>query len=532
MVPQVPAPVDDVTQNYNLSGEYAGVSPWGKKFNVMLGYNGSTYRDAFDSYTVQNPFCNSAGANCPSSGGITAAPVGRMSLWPSNQANSFNSTMGFDLPAMSRYMGTVSYTMMRQNDAFLPFSNNPASVPPALPASSLNGATNTLLSNNVLTTQITPELKSKLTYRYYDYDDQTPRIYFPNGFVRNDAGGAGATDFDNIYSLRTSYIKQNAGAELNWRPNRQWNLAAAYGYERLSYRYSDVNYTQEHTGKVSADWMPTSWATLRASYLVSGRRYGEYDHVKYLGQYNDPLGDALPNSSYRQFYVANRDRNVAKVSMPIVVMPRVTVTPNGGFRNDDYPVSDGLPHQFGLLYDKSWNAGVEVAYVMSPDTTFLASYLRENYRKQILQANTSGSTVFPTDIRDSVDTVTLGINYAAIPDKLDLRFNVTGSWASSSYDTPAIAGGFPDIKTSYQRVDATAKYKFDKSTVKTMGWDGDVYAKLRYAAERNSVTNWQNDIMDVYMASQDASSGRMIWLAYNNPNYIAQFVSMSLAVKW
>ena len=46
-----------------------------------------------------------------------------------------------------------------------------------LPASSLNGAINTVLSNNVVTTKITPELTSKLTYRYYDFHNNTPEIY-------------------------------------------------------------------------------------------------------------------------------------------------------------------------------------------------------------------------------------------------------------------------------------------------------------------------------------------------------------------
>ena len=47
-----------------------------------------------------------------------------------------------------------------------------------MPASSLNGAINTFLSNNVVTTQITPELKSKLSYRYYNYDNNTPELFF------------------------------------------------------------------------------------------------------------------------------------------------------------------------------------------------------------------------------------------------------------------------------------------------------------------------------------------------------------------
>ena len=48
-----------------------------------------------------------------------------------------------------------------------------------LPASSLNGAINTLLSNNILTTKITPDLTSKLSYRYYDFQNNTPQIFFP-----------------------------------------------------------------------------------------------------------------------------------------------------------------------------------------------------------------------------------------------------------------------------------------------------------------------------------------------------------------
>jgi len=96
-----------------------------------------------------------------------------MSLPPSNQANGVTSTLGMDLPFTSRYMGTASYTMMRQNDQFLPFTvtsafanNGGAGVPlgwkgtpgipanslAALPATSLNGSINTLLLNNVLTT--------------------------------------------------------------------------------------------------------------------------------------------------------------------------------------------------------------------------------------------------------------------------------------------------------------------------------------------------------------------------------------------
>ena len=52
----------------------------------------------------------------------------------------------------------------------------------ALPVQSLGGDINTLLSNNVITTQITPTLTSKLNYRYYNFDNQTPRSFSRAGY--------------------------------------------------------------------------------------------------------------------------------------------------------------------------------------------------------------------------------------------------------------------------------------------------------------------------------------------------------------
>ena len=118
-----------------------------------------------------------------------------MSGDPDNQANMFTGTIGADLPLNSRYMGTVSYNMMRQNDAYLPFTVNPglglingqpANSIAALPFKSLDGKVDTLLFNNVLTTQLTSDLKSKLAYRYYNYDNSTASQFY-NVHVANDA---------------------------------------------------------------------------------------------------------------------------------------------------------------------------------------------------------------------------------------------------------------------------------------------------------------------------------------------------------
>ena len=295
----VPKPVADTTRNYGASGEYSGTSFWNQKFTVKIAYSGSTYTNDASSYTVENPFCP-AGAvdNTCAIAGAASSPTALMSSWPNNNANGMSATMGADLPFKSRYMGTIAYTNMRQNQAFLPFTLTPFSttggVPPgwlgalgipvnstaALPAQSLNGDISTMLINNVITTQITPDLKTKLHYRFYNYDNNTPEIRFAD-WVLTDSNSAGAfiPGYAPVQSLSTAYTKQNFNGELNWWPSREWNFGAAYGFERYTWVRADTNATNENSGKAYVDWKPFRWMTARASVLAAERRHETYDYV-------------------------------------------------------------------------------------------------------------------------------------------------------------------------------------------------------------------------------------------------------------
>ena len=161
---------------------------------------------------------------------------------------------------------------------------------------SLAGNIDTLLSNNVITTQITPDLTSKLSYRYYDFDNQTPRIIFPC-WISNDQTGVapsaghicGASGFeDSISSLSISYIKQNAGEELNWRPTKEWNFAVAGGWEGYNYTEADAGFTNEYSVKGSVDWKPFGWLTARASGSYADRTAGDYSYLNNVAAISIP----------------------------------------------------------------------------------------------------------------------------------------------------------------------------------------------------------------------------------------------------
>jgi MtrB/PioB family decaheme-associated outer membrane protein len=553
-----PRPVDDATRNFGVSGEYAGISPWNQKYNVKMAYGGSVFSNNLNSFTVDNPFCpTGAGAAGCSNGGSPSALV---STDPSNQMNMVTGTIGVDLPMKSRYVGTLSYNMMRQNDAFLPFTNQafpggfpagwagskaaPVNSTGSLPAQSLNGGINTLLSDNVLTSRLTPELTSKLSYRYYDYNNTTPELFFQDWVIADAASIAHAP----VNSLSPSYTKQNGGAQLDWRPSRQWNLGAAYGYERYDHTRADVDVTNENSVKLFTDWKPVSWVTARGSLYYSERRYENYDYLNNFGNFQWP-NMAFPftrySTAYRQFYLDNRDRSKGQFSISIDVIRGLTLTPTIGWRNDDYNLDP--TREVGLNRDHSRTIGIEAGWLVNSNTRLLASYMNEPRSQLITSAGDSvppfpASAYYSANVKDKVNTYIVALDQTLIPNKLDFRMSYTLSastnsqpliFADGTIPAAATGGQYPDVKTNFQRVEAQAKYRFDDDLVRGLGFKGEVFAKLRYAYERNSVQNWQNDALQSYLYSSTfTGAGYMTWLAQNNPNYNVQLIAASLAVKW
>jgi MtrB/PioB family decaheme-associated outer membrane protein len=551
-VSQVTAPVADTTQNYGMSAEYAGISPWQQKFTAKVGYGGSTYTDDLQSYTVENPFCATAAIVCTPAAGASS-PLARMSMAPDNQANAFTGTFGADLPGRSRYVGTVTYQQMRQNQAFLPFTinpnlgvlingQNPASLA-ALPAMSLNGAINTMLVNNVLTTQITSDLKSKTTYRYYNYGNDTPELRFPSWVLNDSFVASSPSSLAPVSSLSMAYTKQNASEEINWLPDRQWNIGALFGLERYDFARTDATSTNENSAKAFVDWKPAVWVTARASWLYGERRYENYDYLNLVAttQWPTPGSSLRYQTAMRQFYLDNRDRSKGQFSLAIDLIHGLTVTPTLGVLNDDYRITSS---ELGLTQNRSLHSGVELDYVFNPNLTFLFAYMNDRYDQQLRSSFASDGTalipdnIYSARIRDHVDTYSAAINYSAIPGTLDLRLAYT--LAMSGDNQPVVFGNgnlpdtgqYPRVTTAWQRVDASARYRFDPASVRRAGFTGDVYAKLAYAWERNDVTNWQNDLMQTYMYSVSSSTGYMTWLAFDNPNYNVHRLTASLTLAW
>jgi hypothetical protein len=357
------------------------------------------------------------------------------------------------------------------------------------------------------------------------------------------------------------------------------NIGGAYGYEHYDFTRADASSTAENSGKVYADWKPSAWITTRASALVSERRAGNYNYLGNVGIFQWPnltgVGSGTwPNGTtnyspyYRQFYLDDRDRAQAKFAVDVKVLNNLTVTPTFNVKNDTYIFAQ---NQEGLTSDRSYAAGIEAAYVATPDATFLFSYMNERRSQNVTSAGNTlvcpysssaaacatsytAAQLFSANVQDRVNTFIFGVNYAVIPQKFDVHLGYTLSMGNNSQPlffangngpqsggfpafigTTANPGQLPDVNTTFQRVDATAKYIVDQDFVTSLGLKGEVALKLRYAWERNSVTNWNNDTMQPYMYTAGmnmAQAGYVQWMAGNNPNYNVHLLGGSVTFAW
>lgn len=573
----LPKPVDDTTQNVEAKGEYSGTSLFGMRWSTNVAYNGSFYHNNLTQLDAQNPFC--APGSCDVLNGPFFAPnMLRLSLDPSNQANAVTWSTAFNLPLWKmRYVSTFQYNDMRQNSPFIDTSINGLIAPPVtlngVPVGSLNGQIDTLLWNNVLTMRPTDDLKLTFRGRHYANNNNTPSLNVADWISMDTQCASGTPNPGGTCSsmprnsLPISYTKDNASADARWSPVRWASVGGAWSWERWNRVFRDANVTNENTGKVFADLKPLDGVQARASYQYGQRRYDTYDTGLFVltpGLFTDSFA-----SNLRRFDLANRNRHKADAQIDFAATDFVTISPNFGLRLDDYP--DPVINPLGLRKNHSWNAGVEVGALVSPRVRLTAAYNYEEARLKIASGN-GGAAGCPegdeltnafnpvectwlSDIKQRYHTFMTAADLKVIPDKFDLRLEALFTIASEgSQLTPCSAGigcngltggvdpaqenfgQFPTQTNTYQRYSVIGRYHVDPDFVRQMGWVGNVTVKGRYTFVSNSVSNWAIDNLTPYFPTPDAGGldggGRALFLAWNNPNYSAHILAMSVAFKW
>jgi MtrB/PioB family decaheme-associated outer membrane protein len=568
---EVPQPLDDRTQNLNASGEYAGSTPWGTNWSTSLKYFGSIFSNDNKSIDVDNPFCLHCRANAstvlgsPPAGAAQFGPsLLRYGLYPDNSVNGLTWNAAVNLPIFkTRYTSNVQYMAFRQNDPFIndatngiTFGTGPLLMPGGFlrpyPAGSLNGSVNAFLTNNVLYSHLTSELTNTARVRYYDRRDNTPTLTFLNYAYAD--GGLATTQ--PLTREPQSYSRLNLEDDLKWQPNRMWAFGLGYFFERYTYENGEVNATNEGGAKAYINMTPWSWLTGRASVQYAQRRYN---------QRHGCTSNTDAACAMRQFFVQNRNQTKANAIFEVQLTKDLTIGPNGGLRWIEYPTdavfnaTPQLTNSLGTQYDRGWNAGADISIRITPELRATVGY---NYEEHYLymQSCCGGATWNDSDkwssqIVQRYNTVVASALWNAIPGKLDILADYVFALGTEANNSNGCASNdnrctgkfnptdpavvWPTESNTFQRFNFVAKYYVDPSVVKQMGFVGNITLKGRYTFERNHSDNWAINNFTPYSPSANdqttidlTNGGRSLFLAYNNPNYTAQILALSVVAQW
>jgi MtrB/PioB family decaheme-associated outer membrane protein len=565
----LPKPIDDTTQNLEAFGERSGMYFLGARWTSNVAYSGSLYNNSLTQLDAQNPFCTQTGApTCDVTGAslFTAPTALRLSLDPSNMANAVTWNTAADVPFWkTRYVSTVQYNNMRQNDPFIDTSINGLTAPPVTlngtPVGSLNGQIGTFLWNNVLTMRPDKDWRITIRARYYELDNDTPSLHIDDWISAD-------TQFSGIArnSLPISYTKDNASAEARWNPVPWATLGGGAFFERWDRTFRDANITNENSGKVFFDTTPLDNVVARGSYLYGQRRYETYDTSLFVltpGLFADQFATNL-----RRFDLSNRNRQKADLAVEFAASKFVTLTPNFGLLWDDYP--DGVMNPMGLQQNHSWNAGLEIGAAIDKRVKLMFAYNYENTKLHMAGGNGNSfggpcpgpdltNTFNPLectwfgDIQQQYHTFLAAANLKVVPDKFDLRLEALYTLATESSNLiPCAAGAgcdgidgldpasvnfgqFPPQNVTFQKYSAIGRYYVDPNFVRQMGWLGDVVIKGRYSYVHNSASSYQFNNLTPYVATGDGileGGSRALFLAATNPNYSAHIFAVSAELKW
>jgi MtrB/PioB family decaheme-associated outer membrane protein len=540
-------PFNDTTQNVRANAQYVSTTPWGKRWTAQVQYFGSHYDNALSMLEAENPFCLTCTLVAPL-GPDRAPTLLRLALPPSNNANAITLNSFVDLPWNGRYTSTIQYNVMQQNDPFVSTATNGLMAAP-FPAPSANARMDALLLNNVLTTNITKDLKTTLRYRYYDLDNRTPELLWQN-YVASDSSIAN----DPRRNLALAYNKQDANAEVNYRATNTLTVGAIAGWQRYDRTRRDVNVTNEYFGKFYGDMKLWDVGLARGNLMYASRRYDRYDAFAFVAvpglQFSENVVEL------RKYDIANRDRLKGELFFDIPVNSIATVTPNLGFRIDDYPPD--VLNQLGVSEDRGWNAGIEAGFIFNPQ---LKASIVYNYEpRELTVSGCCGGApggvipenIWTSNITQHYNTFIVALDWKAIPKRLEFKAEYLYVSGSEANDTQPCASGnngctgsgtgvtttqFPTERNELQRFSVLGKYFVDEAVVRQLGFQGEVVAKLRYVFERNRNSNWATDNMTPYVPTADQTAdltggGRSLFLAAINPNYTAQFIAASLAFTW
>ena len=476
------SPIDQTINDARVSQGYSSgdrsksdMLPFIKSYQMNVSYAYSRFQNAIKSTMVDNP---QIGISSFTNGTATA----RVSLEPSNSAQTAAGNAAMLLPMRTRLTGAVTSSWARQNDPFFPqTSNDSLARDPnyALVSSYSRPSLNGRIRTSTYTFSGTSHPVDKLTltgrFRNFDLSNQTAPFKIKAMVVSDRT----VTLADSEEFEPHPFTKTNSNVGATYLLMQGLAASGAYAWEgwKRDPDVRNIEKTMERTPRVSLDYTALDWFSLRTSYMAGSRR----GNTPYAESATEILG-------FRRFDEADRDRRRLSVASSISPIDAVTVSLTVETGDDKFPNS-----QYGVQSDKSFAKGVDLDWSATPRFGLSAGWMREdvkdsaNYR---YRTGAVGSVTYDNPTyrwmntnKDKNITMYATLNATLIPDKLDLAGNwsyidshwqmfnanpTTPTGGTAAQNLSATAQDWPEVKQRLQPLSLGLRYHYSSDWALTL----------------------------------------------------------------
>jgi hypothetical protein len=478
-------------------------------------YSGSFFRNQYADLTWQNP---GLAAVAP---GSYIPPAGRLSLPPSNNYNTVKGDVTALLSPAMRFSGSLSYSLMRQDDALLPPAIGSGIIPGAGgPIDLSNWNTTAALSqsrahaaidmfNAFAQFQYTASPKLTLDFELRDHNEMNRTNYVAfnpltgqYGYIAIDGGLA---PFDPLLSGVYQPNARGDVVQIRNMPFANDNLAltarASYRFDThfkadLSFVHNSIEHSvrevpdaADNRVRLQIDATGYSWGSIRVSYEFGSLSGSDYTSNPYTAYYSTALPGYQPASAagdpaftlanLRKFDVGNRTEHIFHAQSNYIVSPRTDLQFTGDYKADDYDA------QYGLRASSSWDGNADVSYQLSTTATLTGFFTLQMQHRSMASINpvgvpgsaAAGGADYPLanawgealadhdytagfTAHKAWDKISLDVNYIFTRGDSAIGYNYASTGAFFNLLTAAQAGNsFPDITFNSHSLQADARWQ-------------------------------------------------------------------------
>ncbi len=449
---EVPLPYDSRANDFTIGTEWTNT-----KDMLRVAYSGSWFDNLADPLVWDSPLQLDDAKGLPGRG--------RMSLWPSNSAQTISFGGYHKMPHKTQLTGFFSYGLWSNDEPLQPFTINSALPVIALPRTNTDAEAHVFSTNLNLTSHPTTDWRFGARFRNYTYSNQMPATSITN-YVAYDSNAPSTTPTGgpDLYA----HDRTNFDADATWSKINPVALTVGYTHNANGWDARTFTSSGEDVFRVSADAVGTSWATFRVQYEVGSRTGSGLDEQS--------LKDIGEHPEMRYYDLADRTRNRFSGQVDFVPSDAWMFSVSGGVLHDDYGNT-----VFGLQESNGGNFSLAADYHLPNGMGAGGTYNYERYTG-LQQSHEGDSSTGPTGqfddplrnwTSDAKETVHYFSIYATPPrigrnTEVRFSYDFSDARANNVYTIPAgspIAppNQLPEVFNKLQQLHLDARHRLTKN---------------------------------------------------------------------